>query len=421
MDCKDIKELLAGYIEGELPPDEQAAVEAHLKDCSVCRQEKEKLAACRDKLRQSLKLVAAGVEPPAGALAEIRRRAGVKESKPGKFFFGRCPAEAEGAPALIVPAILFSLLVVFITLFSFTSFFFGMAGPPPNAPAVVSDGEGGVYLYWNIDKEYYEQHIDAEGNMLWGEGGREVAGGMPSFDISGGLDNAQVNMSYRQRINSIAFWYNDGSVYVRKENADEEHILFRQKTEVYVNPAFNIVGYSNIISDSADGVIIASRTSEGSHISSTYSLYAQRIDENGNRLWGEGGVEVHRVSSAPTVLIIAGASVLLAILLLLWLRRGNRAPRLVLPVFSLTLFFIGMRCLLQMVITSAGSMGEQWRYILDTPDNGVAIWVIFITGFALAVVGLKHEKITNWVMVPVLIPYLLLSAIFILSRLGSAF
>ena len=35
-DCPDIVRLLADFIEGQLPPDEHAALEAHLSRCSHC-------------------------------------------------------------------------------------------------------------------------------------------------------------------------------------------------------------------------------------------------------------------------------------------------------------------------------------------------------------------------------------------------
>ena len=334
MDCKKISELLTDYIEGELPPDERASVEAHLQGCESCRREVEKLAACHAKLRQSLNLAAGSVDPPPDTLPVIKRRAGIAEENSKEGIFGQHPALA-GA--------IISFLAVFMTLFTLLPFLAAGANPPPDAPAMVSDDAGGVYLYWRIDDIEYEQHIDAVGNLLWGEGGREITGGSPSFDISSGMDNAQDSPYYNQRIGSITFWYDGETVYVQKGNADEEHAWFGEKTEVYKDPAFSTTGYSNIISDGAGGVIIVSRATEGSKISSAYSVYAQRIDANGNRLWGEGGLEVQRISSAPTALIIAGASILASVLLVIWLWRGSRIAKFIIPVLSLALFYTGIR------------------------------------------------------------------------------
>ncbi len=35
--CRELVELLTDYLEGVLPPDEVAAVDAHLDDCDACR------------------------------------------------------------------------------------------------------------------------------------------------------------------------------------------------------------------------------------------------------------------------------------------------------------------------------------------------------------------------------------------------
>ena len=141
MDCKEINELLTGYIEGELPPDKWSAVEAHLRGCTSCRQEVESLKACRDKLKLSLGIAAGSVTPPRDALLAIRQRSGIKEDNDRENILGWHPADS-------LVGVLLSFLVVFMTLFSLLPFVGGMAGPPPDAPVMVSDGVGGVYLYW---------------------------------------------------------------------------------------------------------------------------------------------------------------------------------------------------------------------------------------------------------------------------------
>lgn len=35
--CRDLVELVTAYLEGDLPPGEAAAVDAHLVDCAGCR------------------------------------------------------------------------------------------------------------------------------------------------------------------------------------------------------------------------------------------------------------------------------------------------------------------------------------------------------------------------------------------------
>ncbi|MCK4580605.1 MAG: zf-HC2 domain-containing protein, partial [Dehalococcoidia bacterium] len=74
MDCKDINELFAAYLDGEVTLEEREQIEAHLLTCSRCREELEALAATQENLRQALKVTAAGVSPSPRAWAEIRRR-----------------------------------------------------------------------------------------------------------------------------------------------------------------------------------------------------------------------------------------------------------------------------------------------------------------------------------------------------------
>ncbi|MGQ0574332.1 MAG: anti-sigma factor family protein [Pseudonocardia sp.] len=38
MACRELVELVTDYLEGALPPDEVAAVEAHLDECGGCRE-----------------------------------------------------------------------------------------------------------------------------------------------------------------------------------------------------------------------------------------------------------------------------------------------------------------------------------------------------------------------------------------------
>ena len=80
---------------------------------------------------------------------------------------------------------------------------------------------------------------------------------------------------------------------------------------------FRAIGYSNVTSDDNGGFVISSRVSEGSSVSSTDSVYAQRIDLEGNCLWGEGGLEIQLKHSSPLLPIMASAAILVSILICL--------------------------------------------------------------------------------------------------------
>lgn len=415
MVCQEVDKLLAGYVNQSLKPRETIQVEEHLKNCEHCRQKVGKLYSCCSKLKQSFSLYTSGVEPPFNSITVIRQKAGIdkaKTSTPGRH------------PALIGTSLSFCTL--FLTFFMLVPFLGGAANPPPDPPAMVHDESGGVYLYWQTGSKQYEQYIDAQGNLLWDSNGREITGQGPSFDISDGMDNAQESVNYSERINSIRLWmdkdYNTREykfkLYVQQENADDNHAWLRQPTEAYRDPAFHLAGYSNIISDGEGGVIITSRATDGNHMSSTFDVYILRIDSNGDWIWGDSGILVQKNRSAPTMLIIAGIAIAAAIIFSCLLWRDNRLARILSPIFSLALFYVGLRGIWLMITTSVGAYSDGWKFVLDTPLNGAAIWLVFIMGFILAVVWSKKAKINSWLVLPVLLPYLLLAGIVVWFNIG---
>jgi len=98
----------------------------------------------------------------------------------------------------------------------------------------IADGTGGVIIAWQLQKEFVAygkimaQRLDASGGMQWSEEG------MPVFNI----------------------------------------------------PGINYQGVSEILSDGSGGVIVVANLGEGGL--SGDMVYAQRLDVNGNRLWGDG-------------------------------------------------------------------------------------------------------------------------------------
>lgn len=96
-------------------------------------------------------------------------------------------------------------------------------------PCIINDSAGGVYVAWDDnrtgDYDVYMQRIDSTGNLLWSSEGRLVCGA-------------------------------------------EEHQFVTQ-----------------LVEDCAGGAILCWLDTRNS---SDYDLYAQRVDENGNLLWGDG-------------------------------------------------------------------------------------------------------------------------------------
>jgi anti-sigma factor RsiW len=78
MDCEKYKEMISAQMDGELPPDEEAILDHHLKECGDCSDFQEKLAEL-----QSLS-VRRNIEPfPSELEAVILEKARKSHNRPG--------------------------------------------------------------------------------------------------------------------------------------------------------------------------------------------------------------------------------------------------------------------------------------------------------------------------------------------------
>ena len=125
--------------------------------------------------------------------------------------------------------------------------------------------------------------------------------------------------------------------------------------------------------------------------------------------------------SSPVVLIISAIAVIISGLVIYGLYRGNKVARIFTPISSIVLFFTGLYCVFLIVTTTIGANVFKWCYVLDTPFNWLAIWLIIIGGFLLAVLGVKKAGITKWVTIPVFIPYAICAVIIIIWGYWSIF
>ncbi len=75
--CEDIQIELSAYLDGEAPPSERAAIEAHVRDCPACRALLDELSQAQGALASLPKLKA-----PATLAAAIRQETSKQESRP---------------------------------------------------------------------------------------------------------------------------------------------------------------------------------------------------------------------------------------------------------------------------------------------------------------------------------------------------
>jgi hypothetical protein len=121
------------------------------------------------------------------------------------------------------------------------------------------------------------------------------------------------------------------------------------------------------------------------------------------------------------VLIISTIAIIIAGLVTYGLYRGNKVARIFTPISSIVLFFTGLNCVFLIVTTTIGANVFEWSYVLDTPLNWVAIWLIIISGLALAILGVKKAKITKWITIPVFIPFAVWAVIAVIWGYWSIF
>jgi hypothetical protein len=163
----------------------------------------------------------------------------------------------------------------------------------PHVNQAIPDGSGGVIIaYDDRNDNIYVLKIDDEGNLLWGQGG-------VSLNLSG-------NDSQRDIVSD-----NSGGVIVVQQISGED-IIYAQRVDSGGNILWQRGGVqacvspsegAQVVSDAAGGGIIAYMRDipcEDGRIGYCDSdIYAQRIDAEGNVLWGPDGVPICVGPSAP--------------------------------------------------------------------------------------------------------------------------
>lgn len=285
-------------------------------------------------------------------------------------------------------------------------------------PRMATDGSGGVIITWHdrrriMNREVFAQRINADGEMLWAENGVWVwdipqeyfmttSGILDATVIPDGVGGAAIVWTgYKES------YSRNSVVYAQGLSSDGQRLW--EIEEVYPDPGFRSQGYSSVISDEQGGIIIGSRTGESSSVSKTDSVYAQRINPDGDRIWGDGGLEIQKVRSALTVQFIAGGAILAAILVLFGVFRRNRIAGIFTAIMPVLLGIAGLFSVLLVIGPFGYTYG--WAYIPDTPLNKLVAFLVPLAGLVIVVVGISKKTVTKWIMIPVLVFCTLISVI----------
>lgn len=277
-------------------------------------------------------------------------------------------------------------------------------------PQMAADGTGGVIITWHdrrriLNREIFAQRISVAGEILWAENGVWVwdipqeyfmttSGILDATVIPDGVGGAAIVWTgYKES------YSRNSVVYAQGLSSDGQRLW--EIEEVYPDPGFRSQGYSSVISDEQGGIIIGSRTGESSSVSKTDSVYAQRINPDGDRIWGDGGLEIQKVRSALTVQFIAGGAILAAILFLFGVFRRNRIAGIFTAIMPVLLGIAGLFSVLLVIGPFGYTYG--WAYIPDTAVNKVVAFIVPLAALAFGAVGISRKTITLWVMVPVMV------------------
>jgi hypothetical protein len=276
----------------------------------------------------------------------------------------------------------------------------------PRDPQSTADGTGGCVIAWREASlssagGIFAQRLSPDGERLWQEGG------VPLCDIPEelpGTDIGDIYITGDGSGDSIVIWKGSGDatgVYAQKLGPDGQRLWSESGVEVYKNPPFRTVGYSSVISDGSGGFIIVSRVSEGSDMSRTDSVYIQRIDSAGNRLWGESGVEIQMEHSSPLLPIIAAVVILVTILVIYGVFRGRRVAQVFTAIAPV---LIGIAALFgNLLLIGPFGYSYRWAYILDTPADFLSVAFIPIAALAIGAVGIWKGTVTRWATIPVVV------------------
>lgn len=167
----------------------------------------------------------------------------------------------------------------------------GSQGADPVEPQIVGDGSGGAIIFWRDPRNIYAQRIDSKGNALWVKGGIQVweAEGpqSPYYSVTeGGSGGAIIVWRYVEEGKTVD---QGGILRAQKLDANGEELWQSNGTQVstaswgYCSPAI-------ISQDGYGGVIVS--WAAGRNIHNASLSYVQKIDTQGNRLWGDKGIRL---------------------------------------------------------------------------------------------------------------------------------
>lgn len=165
-----------------------------------------------------------------------------------------------------------------------------------STPAIISDGKDGVIICWSdwrtsIERDIYAQRIDPNGNILWTLDGVPVAN-KPAREHSEKIISDDHG-------GFICFW--------EQQRSNGTWDIWSQRIDSSGNPVWANGGIPLCLVNANRRNHKAQRDGKGGAIisfqderSGNHDIYAQRIDANGNLLWGNNAKAVCIANDAQT-------------------------------------------------------------------------------------------------------------------------
>ena len=155
-------------------------------------------------------------------------------------------------------------------------------------PSVIQDGAGGVLIAWRDQRDQYfrvyAQRVDGNGNIQWTPNGVSVCTSPYPQYMPLMVPDGQGNYYISWRDDRYGY----GQVLCQK--LDGSGNLLWRPDGVDVCPTLGWQDWPYIVPDTKGGAIIAWHDERYGPLS--HYIYAQRIDRDGNLLWGEEGAPI---------------------------------------------------------------------------------------------------------------------------------
>ena len=154
--------------------------------------------------------------------------------------------------------------------------------------STVPDGRGGAFIAYekslSPDVNIYAQWLDGSGTPRWGVSGKPV-------DISG-LNQKNPSVASDGSGGFYVAWTDEGSGRIKAQRLNSGGNPLWTVNGIYATSNTSALQYSvQIVADGNGGVILVWKD-ERNYVTKGTDLYAQRLDNQGNRMWAAPGVVV---------------------------------------------------------------------------------------------------------------------------------